>query len=65
MKTKNLIVFYTIKGSTISKFLIIDCIAGTGIFYIVKIITTSVLVGMLGSIVCTEGLKRLPFKKVH
>ncbi|MFJ8246813.1 hypothetical protein [Peribacillus asahii] len=61
MKTQNQVVFYTIKGSTIKKFLILDCITGTGIYYAFKIISSSVL----GSIVCTEGIKRLPNKQVR
>jgi len=65
MNIQNQVVFYTIKGSTIKKFLILDCITGTGIYYACKIISSSVLVGVLGSIVCTEGIKRLPNKQVR
>jgi len=65
MKTQNIVIFYTIKGSTIKKFIIIDFIFGTGIYYVLKVISTSVLVGILGSMVCTEGLKRLPYKKLR
>lgn len=65
MKKQNKVVFCTIKGSTIKKFLILDCITGTGIYYAFKIISSSVLVGFLGSIVCTEGLKRLPSKQMR
>ena len=63
MKAQNQVIFYTIKWSTIKKFLILDFIAGTGIYYAFKILTSSVLVGILGSVVCTEGLKRLPSKQ--
>lgn len=65
MKKQNQVVFYTINGSTIKKFLILDCITGTGIYYAFKIISSSVLVGVLGCIVCTEGIKRLPSKQVR
>jgi hypothetical protein len=63
MKKQNQVVFYTIKGSTIKKFLILDCITGTGIFYALKIISSSFLVGFFGSIACTEGIKRLHNKQ--
>jgi hypothetical protein len=56
MKKQNQVVFYTIKGSTIKKFLILDCITGTGIFYALKIISSSFLVGFFGSMACTEGI---------
>jgi len=64
MKKQNQVFFYTIKGSTIKKFLILDFIVGTGIYYILKIISSSVLVGILGSYICTEGIKRLPVRHV-
>nr|WP_307471554.1 hypothetical protein [Cytobacillus purgationiresistens] len=56
---QNQIVFYTIKASAIKKFLIIDLITGTGIYYAVKIISASVLIGIGGSIIGTEGVKRM------
>lgn len=65
MEKQNQVVFYIIKGSTINKFLILDIITGTGIYYAFKIISSSVLVGILGSIVCTEGIKRLPSKQLR
>lgn len=61
MKKSN-VVFYTIRGSTIKKFILLDCITGTGVYYALKIITSSVLIGVVGSIVCTEGMKRLQWK---
>ena len=57
---QNQIVFYTIKGSTIKNFLIVDMITGTGIYYVVKLISTSVLMGMIGSFLGAEGIKRIP-----
>jgi hypothetical protein len=65
MKKQNQVVFYTIKGSTIKKFLILDCIAGTGIFYALKIISSSILVGFFGSLVCIESIKRLHSKQTR
>lgn len=59
INTQKEIVFYTIKASSLKKFLIIDLIAGTGIYYVVKIISTSVLLGMAGSIIGAEGIKKI------
>jgi hypothetical protein len=58
MKHHN-VVFYAIKGSTIKKLIIIDFITGTFIYYGLIIITSSILVGVVGSMVCTESMKRL------
>ncbi|MFP3126739.1 hypothetical protein OH784_29530 [Ectobacillus funiculus] len=57
-KKQNQVVFYTIKGSTIKKFLILDCITSTGIYYVIQIISSSALIGFVGSIVGTECIKR-------
>lgn len=58
MKT-NQVIFCTIKGSTIKKFLIIECITGMGMYYAIKIISSSVLIGVIGSIAGTETIKRV------
>ena len=57
-KKQNQFVFYTIKGSTIKKFLILDCLTSTGIYYVIQIISSSALIGFVGSIVGTECIKR-------
>ncbi|WP_217282326.1 hypothetical protein [Bacillus sp. CRN 9] len=59
MKKENQIIFYSIKGSTIKKVFIIDLVTGTGIYYIVKFISASVLIGIIGSVVGTEGIKKV------
>jgi len=51
-------IFITIKGSTIKKFIIFDCLTGTGIYYTVKFITASIIIGLIGSVVGTEGIKK-------
>ncbi|WP_376774435.1 hypothetical protein [Paenibacillus eucommiae] len=65
MDKNSQMVVYFIKGSTIKKFVILDIIVGTGIYYVVKIICSSVLAASVGSIIGTEGIKRAPkiFKK--
>ncbi|WP_425455937.1 hypothetical protein [Ectobacillus funiculus] len=57
-KKQNQVVFYTIKGSTIKTFLILDCITSTGLYYVIKMISSSALIGFVGSIVGTECIKK-------
>lgn len=45
--------------SIIKKFIILDLIAGGSIYYIIKIISASVALAMLGSYFGTTGIKRL------
>jgi hypothetical protein len=59
IKKHNKVVFYIIKGSTIIKFIIIDCITSTSLYYLIKLITSSILIGLVGSIVGIEGIKRV------
>ncbi|PFW66736.1 hypothetical protein [Bacillus pseudomycoides] len=54
------IVIHIIKGSIIKKILILDLITGTGIYYIIKFISSSILIALIGSIVGTEGIKKIP-----
>jgi hypothetical protein len=58
INNQNQVVFYTIKGSSIRKFLIIEIVTGTGIYYALKLFSSSVLIAMIGSIVGIEGIKR-------
>ena len=64
MKKQNRIVFYTVKmkGSAIKTFLILDCITGTGIYFLIKWISSSILMGVVGSIVGTHGIKKISVK---
>jgi len=55
---QNKIVFCTIKGSTIKKFLIIDLITGTGIYYVLKVICSSLIISSIGSFIGAEGIKK-------
>lgn len=57
---KNEIVIYVIRGSTIKKFVILDILVGSGIFYVVKFIFASFLIASAGSFLGTEGIKRAP-----
>ncbi|PFE01255.1 hypothetical protein COE15_18515 [Bacillus cereus] len=54
------IVIHIIKGSTIKRFLILDLVTGTGIFYIVKFISSSALIAFIGSLMGTESIKKIP-----
>ncbi len=53
------IFIHIIKCSTIKKFLILDLVTGTGIYYVVKFISSSVLIALIGSIIGTEGIKKI------
>lgn len=59
-KKNNQIVIYIIKGSTIKRFLILDLIIGSGIFYVVKFISSSILIASVSSFIGTEGIKKAP-----
>ncbi|WP_373921318.1 hypothetical protein [Peribacillus muralis] len=60
MGKDNRIVFYVITGSTIKRFFLLDLIVGTGIYFTVKFISSSVLIASIGSFIGTEGIKKAP-----
>lgn len=45
-------------GSDIRNFVLVELVAGTGIYYVVKFVFSSIMLGMVGSIVSVEGIKR-------
>ncbi|MDU4698244.1 MAG: hypothetical protein E6Y08_20740 [Paenibacillus sp.] len=57
-------IFVTIRASTIRKIIILDFIAGTGLYYLIKLATASVLLGTMGSAVGTEVMKRIPVTRM-
>lgn len=57
-------IFVTIRASTIRKIVILDFIAGTGLYYLIKLATASVLLGTMGSAVGTEVMKRIPVTRL-
>lgn len=58
MKSNQQFVVYTIKASTIRNFLLVELVAGMGIYYVIKIVTSSVLIATAGSMIGSEGIKR-------
>ncbi|MEC2343422.1 MULTISPECIES: hypothetical protein [Paenibacillus] len=52
-------IFVSIRASTIRNFIILDLITGTGLYYLIKVATASVLLGSMGSAVGTEVMKRI------
>ncbi|XID94525.1 hypothetical protein ACF3MZ_08440 [Paenibacillaceae bacterium WGS1546] len=56
---KQQVFFYAINGKPIKYILIIDLVIGTGIYYIVKIIAASVTIATVGSVIGSEGIKRI------
>lgn len=59
VSNKRRIVLLVIKRSSIQKFIVIDLILGTGIFYVAKIISSSAIVATIGSMIGTEAIKKL------
>ena len=57
--TQSQFVMVTIKGSTLVSIFLIDMCLGTTIYYGVKIIFSSVLLAVVGSVIVTEGIKML------
>lgn len=53
--------FYVIESKVIRKFLVIDIMIGTGIYYVCRTICANEIVGIIGSIVGTEGIRRFPY----
>lgn len=58
MRIQKQFVFCTIKGSAIKSFVILELVTGTGIYYAVKIISSSVIIAMVGSMIGTKGIKK-------
>ena len=57
IKTKPIIIF--LKRSTIKRVILFDFILGTGIYYVVTMISSSMLIATIGSLIGTEGAKRV------
>lgn len=51
------VVIYVIKASTILKFIVIEGIVGTGVYYGIELSTSSAFIAFVGSIVVIEGIK--------
>ncbi|HDR4898567.1 TPA: hypothetical protein QCR38_000734 [Bacillus cereus] len=56
---KNQFVFYVIKSSTIKKIIIIDLIAGTGIYWSVNFISSNAIIAMISCIFGTKKMKKM------
>ena len=54
---KHEFVVYTIQFSTIKTFLILDMCVGTGIYYAIKVISSSILFATVAASIGTEGIK--------
>ncbi|WP_410768853.1 hypothetical protein [Fontibacillus sp. BL9] len=53
----NKVLIYTVKGKTIKNLVLIDLLLGTGIYFVIKIIGSSIIFASIGSMVCSEGVK--------
>ncbi|PQD95324.1 hypothetical protein CYL18_10860 [Pradoshia eiseniae] len=62
MKTEqSQFVFYLIESSAIKQFFLLDMLTGTGLYYLCKFCSSSILIGMIGSVVGVEGIRRAGF----
>lgn len=52
-------IFITIEKSTLQKFVLIDLVIGSGLYYIIKLISCSLLLATIGSMAGTEGIKTI------
>ncbi len=59
MKAQHQVIFLAIHSSSIKRFILLDCLAGTGFYYMGKVLSSSAYVGLAASVICTEGIKRL------
>ncbi|EEL87694.1 hypothetical protein bcere0029_24590 [Bacillus cereus AH1272] len=55
----NQFVFHTIKSSAIKKFVIIDLITGTGIYWTVNFISSSALLAIISCVLGTKKIKKM------
>lgn len=66
------VVFLVVKGTTIKKYILFNIVTGTGIFYLLKIVGLNIIISSIGSMVGSEGIKKLtdikkllPKSKLH
>lgn len=52
-------IFIAIEKSTLQKILLIDIIIGSGLYVIIKLISSSLLIATIGSMAGTEGIKTI------
>jgi hypothetical protein len=52
-------IFIAIEKSTLQKILLIDIVIGSGLYYIIKIISSSLLIATIASMAGTEGIKTI------
>ncbi len=55
----NQFIFHTIKSSAIKKFVIIDLITGTGIYWTVNFISSSALLAIISCVLGTKKIKKM------
>lgn len=53
-------IFYSLESKVVKKFIVVDIIIGTGLYYMCRASFSSEAAGIIGSIIGTEGIRRLP-----
>ena len=48
----NHVFFYVIRGKTVKKMVLIDFLLGTGVYYGIKLISSSLIIASIGSMAC-------------
>ena len=62
-RKNNRYIFIVIKGSSLKKFVLLDIVTGTGLYYILKIVGLGIVISSVGSFIGTEGLRKYSKKK--
>lgn len=57
-KKEKVFLVVVIEGSTIKRIMILDIIVGSGIYYALQWMCSSIIISMIGSMIGTEGIKK-------
>jgi len=58
-KKEQVFLVVVIEGSVIKRIMILDIIVGSGIYYALQWMCSSIIISMIGSMVGTEGIKKV------
>ncbi|TRZ37372.1 hypothetical protein CEQ21_18130 [Niallia circulans] len=58
-KTEKTFLIVVVEGTVIKRIMILDILVGSGIYYALQWICSSIIISMLGSVVGTEGIKKV------
>ncbi len=58
-KTEKTFLVVVVEGTVIKRIMLLDILVGSGIYYTLQWICSSIVISMLGSVVGTEGIKKV------